>query len=127
MRSECISASYQVRALIWNRILAAKFSFPVWVPDDVQSIVRGLCTKDLSARLGNLSNGSRDVKNHPFFESIDWRELERRRHPGPIVPRLRSPEDTSYFDYYDPPGSDSADDEYTLSMYDEYEDKFRDF
>ena len=65
--------------------------------------------------------------NHPFFESVDWRELDQRKKPGPIIPRLRSADDTSYFDYYEPPIGDNAEEEYTLSMYDEYEDKFRDF
>ncbi|KAF8450050.1 hypothetical protein BDZ91DRAFT_768477 [Kalaharituber pfeilii] len=61
-----------------------------------------LCTKDLSARLGNLRGGGEDVKKHPFFKDIDWEELEKKTSPGPIVPDLETPEDTKYFDQYPP-------------------------
>lgn len=43
--------------------------------------MRKLCTRDLTARLGNLRGGGNDVKKHPFFSDIDWDELEKKTHP----------------------------------------------
>lgn len=42
--------------------------------------MRKLCTRDLTARLGNLRGGGNDVKKHPFFSDIDWDELEKKTH-----------------------------------------------
>ncbi|KAF8460299.1 kinase-like domain-containing protein [Kalaharituber pfeilii] len=105
---------------IYEKILAGKILFPsaLNLPEAFQDIVRQLCTKDLSARLGNLRGGGED--------NIDWEELEKKTSPGPIVPDLESPEDTKYFDQY-PPQEQQNPDDYTLSMYDRWENYFRDF
>lgn len=62
------------------RILKADIHFPssLDLPANYKDIVRKLCTRDLSARLGNLRGGGNDVKNHPFFSDIDWEELEKK-------------------------------------------------
>lgn len=41
-------------------------------------------------------NDAEDIKNHKFFRTIPWEELHVRRPP--FVPRVRSCEDTKYFD-----------------------------
>ena len=62
------------------RIIEAEVEFPsnIVLPEDCKDIIQQLCTKDSSARLGNLRGGSEDVKNHPFFSDIDWDELEKK-------------------------------------------------
>ncbi|KAI5288610.1 hypothetical protein KEM52_001094 [Ascosphaera acerosa] len=47
-----------------------------------------------------------DIKAHPFFRGLRWHELHLRRPP--FVPRIKSWEDTKYFDD-DEPISDIAD------------------
>ena len=47
-------------------------------PDDMSpgaaSLIRGLCTKDVSKRLGRLANGADDLRNHPWYTDaqFDW-------------------------------------------------------
>ena len=47
-------------------------------PDDMSpgaaSLIRGLCTKDVSKRLGRLANGADDLRNHPWYSDVqfDW-------------------------------------------------------
>lgn len=45
-------------------------------------------------RLG--SNGIQEIKNHEFFESINWDSL--RDEVPPFIPKLSDDEDTTYFD-----------------------------
>jgi len=111
---------------IYEKIVAGRISFPSVLPEETKDIVRRLCTKDLSARLGNMCGGGHQVMAHPFFESVHWQELENQVHSGPIVPNLRHPGDTRYFDQYDPP-STTARDEYTDEMFEKHDVSFRDF
>jgi protein kinase A len=89
-----------------------------------QSLISGLCTADRSSRLGNMAGGAAQVKAHPFFNGIDWDALSRRANPGPIIPILRYPGDTRYFDKYEDPEEDPL---YTDEDYNRYEEEFRDF
>jgi len=111
---------------IYEKIIEGRISFPEWIPPDVKDIVQQLCNKDLSARLGNMKGGGYEVMRHPFFKGIDWRELERQVQEGPVVPHLRHPGDTRYFDQYDSSGL-NADEEYPEEMCMEYDMLFESF
>jgi hypothetical protein len=39
---------------------------------NARDLCEHLLEKDLSKRYGNLKNGINDIKNHPFFDGIDW-------------------------------------------------------
>ena len=48
-------------------------------------------------RLGSAAQGGvTRVKDHPFFEDLDWNNLLRQK--AEFIPRLQGDEDTSYFD-----------------------------
>ena len=49
-------------------------------------------------RLGAGVPDSEDLKQHPFFESIDWRKLERRQIAPPVKPKVRGADDYKNFD-----------------------------
>lgn len=66
---------------IYEKIVAGRISFPSLVPEETKDIVRKLCTKDLSARLGNMRGGGHQVMAHRFFDGIDWQELESQVNP----------------------------------------------
>lgn len=71
---------------IYEKIVAGRISFPSLVPEETKDIVRKLCTRDLSARLGNMRGGGHQVMAHRFFDGIDWQELESQINPVcPIV------------------------------------------
>ena len=85
---------------IYEKILKGKLVFPTSMDLISKDLIKHLLTHDLSKRLGNLKNGTQDVKNHVFFKQIDWKIVENCQLMPPIVPRLSHPGDTQYFDVY---------------------------
>lgn len=92
---------------------------------EARDIIAGLCTVDVSKRLGNVSGGASTVKTHPWFQGIDWDALYHRKMDGPIVPHLRGPADARNFDDYDP--EPLKKDSYTKEMHEKYDWQFQDF
>ena len=92
---------------------------------DARDIIAGLCKVNPAQRLGNLTNGTAGVKNHPYFKTIDWDSLYHRRKKGPILPEIKHAADTSCFDEYeDAPEKKSV---YTSDMAEKYDREFKDF
>lgn len=86
---------------IYEQIVEGKVRYPSAMSQDARDIIGGLCTVDVSKRLGNVKGGSATVKAHPWFKSIDWDAMYHRKMQGPIVPHLKSADDTRNFDEYD--------------------------
>lgn len=63
-------------------------------PDDAKDIIIRLLNHSPIDRLG--AGGVHEVKEHIFFESLDWDGLLRQK--AEFVPHLQNEEDTSYFD-----------------------------
>ncbi|KAI9883206.1 MAG: hypothetical protein M1823_005032 [Watsoniomyces obsoletus] len=111
---------------MYEKILHDPVRFPKDIDPDAKDLIRGLCTVDRSRRLGNLSGGAKQVKQHAFFKEIDWAALYARKQPGPIIPRLSgAPDDTSNFDEY--PDEKKNQDPYTEELRRKFEDSFKDF
>ena len=62
--------------------------------NNAKDLLRRLLSRKES-RLGSGSGGVSEIKNHPFFEGVEWDHL--REMPPPIVPETTSPTDTSNF------------------------------
>ena len=86
---------------IYEQIVEGKVRYPSAMSQDARDIIGGLCTVDVTKRLGNVKGGAETVKNHPWFANINWDDLYHRKMKGPIVPHLKSPDDTRNFDEYD--------------------------
>ena len=95
------------------------------MPPDAEKIISGLCTRDRTKRLGNMSGGAQRVKEHPFFRGINWEAIYYRKIKGPIIPQLSHPADTKHFDEYEPEPTER--DEYTSEQRELYDDAFDDF
>eukprot|EP01083_Nonionella_stella_P050865 135167_1 len=53
---------------------------------DLISLLKGLMTKDASKRLGTGKNGVNDIKNHPWFRSIDFGLLDAGYIDATFIP-----------------------------------------
>lgn len=86
---------------IYENILRGKVKYPPYIHPDAQDLLQRLITPDLTKRLGNLVNGSADVKNHPWFAEVTWERLQRKDIDAPYVPPVKGGVgDASQFDKY---------------------------
>ncbi len=51
--------------------------------------------------LGNLRDGAADIKKHPWFKGINWKDVAERKLRPPYIPELNGEGDTSNFVLYD--------------------------
>ncbi|KAF2171794.1 hypothetical protein M409DRAFT_63371 [Zasmidium cellare ATCC 36951] len=110
---------------IYEQIVEGKVRYPSAMSKDARDIIGGLCTVDVTKRLGNVKGGASTVKKHPWFKNINWDELYHRKMQGPIVPHLKAPDDTRNFDEYD--AEPQQKEPYTKEMQEKYDRMFADF
>ena len=51
-------------------------------------------------RIGCLQNGAEDSKKHKWFRGLNWAALYNKQMEPPMVPDLRSDDDTRYYATY---------------------------
>jgi len=64
-------------------------------PAATDIIKKLICDSD--KRLGR--NGAKEIKEHPFFEEVDWEEI--RKNPAPYIPPVSSPTSNENFDPFE--------------------------
>ena len=62
--------------------------------EQTKNLLQGLLEQNPNMRLG--SKGIQEIKDHPFFESIDWKALSELRVGVPYKPQ--NAEDCAFFD-----------------------------
>ncbi|XP_054934644.1 ribosomal protein S6 kinase alpha-4 isoform X2 [Physeter macrocephalus] len=101
------------QAEVSRRILKCSPPFPPRIGPVAQDLLQRLLCKDPKKRLGAGHQGAQEVKNHPFFQGLDWAALASRKIPAPFRPQIRSELDVGNFaeeftrlePVYSPPGS----------------------
>lgn len=81
---------------MYQKILKDPLKFPNDMDSDAKDILIHLLARDPRIRLG--TNGSSEIKSHPFFKAIDWRRLNAKGYQPPFKPYVRDGFDTSNFD-----------------------------
>ena len=76
---------------------SVKFPKRINLSEDAKDIIRKLLEKNPKKRLGS-QNGIEEIKNHPFFQSIDFNLIEQKKIKAPFIPELSSDTDVQYFD-----------------------------
>ena len=87
---------------LFKRIVQVKYTFPHGggVHELAQDIIQRLIVRRQANRLGCLSRGDMDVRDHMWFNIIHVDKLLRKQIPAPWVPRIKDPLDATHFDSY---------------------------
>jgi len=65
---------------------------------DAVGLINQLLDGDPAHRLGMMQNGTHDIRNHPFFSSMDWSAMLAKKLPAPFKPQLADKFDASAFE-----------------------------
>jgi hypothetical protein len=63
-------------------------------------------TKDPSKRLGCTSSGEKAIRDHVFFQDIDWRRLENKVIQPPFKPKVGVSQNVTNLEWF--PASDHS-------------------
>ena len=75
-----------------------RFPLDVDISGRAQAFLFGLLTRDPSMRLGGGPTDSQEVKDHAFFENINWQNIEQKKVQPPFRPEILHETDTQNFD-----------------------------
>lgn len=83
---------------MYKNICFGKIRFPKGViGEDGKQFVKGLLNRNPKHRLGAQRDAA-ELKEHPFFKSIDWDALARKQVTPPFKPVVESDESVANFD-----------------------------
>eukprot|EP00051_Salpingoeca_urceolata_P016843 m.226314 g.226314 ORF g.226314 m.226314 type:complete len:831 (-) comp18795_c0_seq6:158-2650(-) len=83
-----------------DRIQTLEPAFPDAFSATLRDVLSKLLVKDPKHRLGSGSTGTDNVKAHPFFSDIDWRQVYMRELVPPFQPTVKDDTDVGNFDAY---------------------------
>ncbi|XP_021387611.1 ribosomal protein S6 kinase alpha-5 isoform X3 [Lonchura striata] len=85
------------QAEISRRILKSEPPYPQEMSALSKDIIQRLLMKDPKKRLGCGPTDADEIKQHPFFQNMNWEDLAAKKIPAPFKPVIRDELDVSNF------------------------------
>jgi serine/threonine protein kinase len=86
------------RGTINLKIYEKKIDFPRKISNEARDLIEKFLVINPTERLGYGPNGTDDIKNHPFFNGVDWDLAIQKKYKPPFIPKLKNDVDLRYFD-----------------------------
>eukprot|EP00549_Striatella_unipunctata_P008332 CAMPEP_0118682716 /NCGR_PEP_ID=MMETSP0800-20121206/5632_1 /TAXON_ID=210618 ORGANISM="Striatella unipunctata, Strain CCMP2910" /NCGR_SAMPLE_ID=MMETSP0800 /ASSEMBLY_ACC=CAM_ASM_000638 /LENGTH=474 /DNA_ID=CAMNT_0006579121 /DNA_START=60 /DNA_END=1484 /DNA_ORIENTATION=- len=88
---------------LFKRITRGKFYFPQGniMSSEVKELISRILIINPSERLGSFARGAQDIKDHHWFNNLDFKKLLKRELRGPWIPKIKNALDVSNFDSWD--------------------------
>ncbi|KAK3808387.1 MAG: kinase-like domain-containing protein [Benniella sp.] len=83
-----------------QKIVDGDMRYPKYFDGLAKDLLKRLLVSDLTKRYGNLRDGCHDIRNHAWFEGVDWTMVLRREIAAPFVPDVKWDGDASCFGFY---------------------------
>jgi serum/glucocorticoid-regulated kinase 2 len=84
------------RQQLFDKIKFASPAYPTFLSPKAKSLLESLLKKTADKRLGFDANNP--VRNHPWFEDVNWDALLAMKYDAPFVPRINDDVDLQNFD-----------------------------
>lgn len=72
---------------LFHKIKFSQPTYPKFLSTSTKQFLEGLLTKDPLKRLG--ANGSNDVKNHSWFENVNWNYILHKKYESFYIPKIK--------------------------------------
>ncbi|XP_045145597.1 beta-adrenergic receptor kinase 2 isoform X2 [Echinops telfairi] len=66
--------------------LTVNVELPDTFSPELTSLLEALLQRDVSKRLGCHGDGAQEVKEHCFFQGVDWQHVYLQKYPPPLIP-----------------------------------------
>ena len=86
------------RGMINLKIYEKKVDYPRKISNEARDLIEKFLVVNPTERLGYGPNGTDDIKNHPFFNGVDWDLAIQKKYKPPFIPKLKNDVDLRYFD-----------------------------
>uniref|UniRef100_A0A674K131 G protein-coupled receptor kinase n=1 Tax=Terrapene triunguis TaxID=2587831 RepID=A0A674K131_9SAUR len=110
-----------------HKIILSPPPQPVELPDSfspqLRSLLEGLLQRDVNRRLGCMGHGAQEVKEDPFFQSLDWQMVFLQKYPPPLIPPRGEVNAADAFDI----GSFDEEDTKGIKLLDSDQELYRNF
>jgi tRNA A-37 threonylcarbamoyl transferase component Bud32 len=73
------------REQLFYNIEKAPLKIPSYLSNESKSLLKGLLQRNPTKRLGSGKGDSEEIKSHPFFQGINWKDVENRKLKPPLV------------------------------------------
>ncbi|XP_043478463.1 G protein-coupled receptor kinase 1 isoform X2 [Leptopilina heterotoma] len=90
---------------------------------ELRSLLEGLLQRDINNRLGCRGGGADELKEHPFFNGIDWQQVYLQKYTPPLIPPRGEVNAADAFDI----GSFDEEDTKGIKLTDADQDLYKDF
>lgn len=82
------------RDQLFNLIKNPHVTYPNDISPDSIDFLNKIFVSDPKKRLGH--KGAKEIKEHPFFDGIDWESIYNKKIKPPFMPRVTKPDETRY-------------------------------
>ncbi|KOO25648.1 camp-dependent protein kinase catalytic [Chrysochromulina tobinii] len=105
----------------YRKIVKGRVPWPAQLTTNARDFIDRLLCVDPSHRLGSFKGGSKDVRNHGWFDGLDFKSLEAKQLAAPYVPKIKHALDDSNFDTYVDEGVlDYPQEDFPRDMFEEF-------
>ena len=87
---------------LFKNIVKCKMEFPEgdFMSEESKDLIKRILVVRPEDRLGSFAAGEKDIKEHPFFNDINWEEIQNMEAKVPFQPKVKDYLDGSNFDDY---------------------------
>jgi serine/threonine protein kinase len=75
-----------------------KITIPEYVTAEAKDLISNFLVPNPKKRLGYGPDGAKKIKEHPYFEGINWDDAWNKKLTPPFIPVLNGETDLTYFD-----------------------------
>jgi len=74
--------------VMYKKILTAELKFPAFISPDAKNLLEGLLQRDVGKRFGSGPKDADEIKSHPFFGNLNWKDCEQRKIIPVFKPKI---------------------------------------